>query len=217
MRLATTLKRAAMRRLKDKIWLQLIVIYTRYLIGGAFVFASIIKIKGQRFTSKSGAAEPINSAFHFFETMYASGLYWIFLGLGQLLAGFLLMTQRYSKLGDLGNLPIILNVFVITISYSFGLTPIIVALMLLANIGLIVWEWDELKSLIILPFLRKAKTIENYPIWEITGYFLFAFTFVYRILIDQYDSFFWMLICFLIGIAGLIFGLKQIRSVEFKS
>ena len=36
--------------LKQSLLLQLFIIYTRYLIGGAFVFASLIKIKGHRFT-----------------------------------------------------------------------------------------------------------------------------------------------------------------------
>lgn len=65
-----------MTKIKEKIWAQIFIIYTRYLIGGAFVFASLIKIKGNRFTSDSGAANPIDSAWHFFETLYESGLYW---------------------------------------------------------------------------------------------------------------------------------------------
>lgn len=83
-----------MTRLKEKILLQLIVIYTRYLLGGTFVFASLIKIKGQRFTTNSGAKEPINSAWHLFETMYQSGIYWKLIGLGQLFAGFLMMEHN---------------------------------------------------------------------------------------------------------------------------
>ncbi len=126
-----------MNKLKNKIWAQIFIIYTRYLIGGAFVFASLIKIKGTRFTTESGEFNPINSAWHFFETMYQSGLYWRFIGVGQLIAGFLLMTQRYAKLGALVNLPIILNIFIITLSYYFAFTPVITGLMLLANLALI--------------------------------------------------------------------------------
>ena len=43
-----------MSSLKNKVWLQIFIIYTRYLIGSAFVFASIVKIKGNRFTTDSG-------------------------------------------------------------------------------------------------------------------------------------------------------------------
>lgn len=83
-----------MKQLKNKIWLQIFIIYTRYLIGGAFVYSSIVKIQGLRFTSVDGSGYPINSPFHFFETMYQTGMYWQFLGWGQLIAGLLLMTQR---------------------------------------------------------------------------------------------------------------------------
>ena len=111
-----------MNNLKKKLWSQIFIIYTRYLIGSAFVFASLVKISGKRFTAESGAANAIDSAWHFFETMYASGLYWKFIGWAQLLSGLLLMTQRFSKLGALLNLPIIGNIFVITLSYYFAYT-----------------------------------------------------------------------------------------------
>jgi hypothetical protein len=201
-----------MNHLKQKTWANIFIIYTRYLIGGAFVFASLIKIKGQRFTSESGAAEPINSAFHFFETMYQSGIYWQFIGLGQLLAGTLLMTQRYAKLGALINFPIIANIFVITISYDFNYTPVITGLILLANILLIYWDWNELRILVNLPPITKNQvSIENRKIWEIVGLALFAFTFIYRLMVDRYDAIFWFSTCCLIGVVGLFVGVKEIK------
>lgn len=201
-----------MNNLKDKFWIQLIVIYTRYLLGGAFVFASLIKIKGQRFTALSGETAPIHSAWHFFETMYQSGPYWIFLGLGQLIAGFFLMTQRYSKLGALVNLPIIANIFVITLSYDFAFTPVIVTAMLLANLCLIFWEWGELKILINLPYVPNIVNIKNNRLWEIVGYVLFAFTFIYRLFVDNYNILLWFSISLSIGIIGLFLGIKQYKK-----
>lgn len=202
-----------MAKFKEKVWAQIFIIYTRYLIGGAFVFSSLIKIKGNRFTSESGAENSIDSAWHFFETMYQSGLYWKFIGVGQLVAGFLLMTQRYSKLGALVNLPIILNIFVITLSYYFAFTPVITGLMLLANLVLIGWDWNELKILInISPRFDTKLRLEKHKIWQITGLILFAFTFTYRLLITKYDMFFWLIICIVIGITGLIIGLYQNRK-----
>jgi hypothetical protein len=202
-----------MNRLKQNIWENIFIIYTRYLIGGAFVFASVIKIKAQRFTSESGAVEPINSAFHFFETMYQSGIYWQFIGLGQLMAGALLMTQRYAKLGALVNFPIIANIFVITISYDFNYTPVITGLILLANILLICWDWNELRILVNLPIISTKETsIEKNKIWEFIGLALFAFTFIYRLMVDRYDAIFWFSICCLIGAVGLFLGIKKERK-----
>jgi hypothetical protein len=199
-----------MQKLKEKVLTQIIIIYTRYLIGGTFVFASLIKIKGKRFTSESGANEPIDSAWHFFETMYASGLYWKFIGIGQLVAGCLLMTQRFAKAGAIVFLPIIGNIFVITLSYYFAFTPVITGMMLLANLGLIAWDWDSLRILVNqTPLTDTRKRLENDLIWQYTGISLFLFTFLYRVAIDQYDIFLWGGICFMIGVTGLVMGLKR--------
>lgn len=199
-----------MNKLKHNIWANIFIIYTRYLIGSAFVFASVIKIKGLRFISFDGASAPINSLNHYFETMYQSGIYWQFIGWGQLFAGALLMTQRYAKLGALLYFPIITNIFAITISYDFANTPIVTGLMLLANMLLIFWDWDKLRILINLPPIpRNDSSIENYKIWELTGLALFTFTLGYRLIRDKYDALFWFSICCLIGAIGLFIGLKK--------
>ena len=201
-----------MDRLKSIFLVQLIIIYTRYLIGGAFVFACIIKIKGKRFTTYSQEDAPLGSAMHFFEVLYQTGLYWQFIGWAQLLAGFLLMTQRFAKLGALANLPIILNVFVITISLEFGGTPLITGMMLLANLLLIAWHWGEIRSLVNLPHLPDSPDAEeNKPVWAIAGLLLFGFTAGYRVLFDFYDPFLWFGICFLIGFGVFVIRLLQRR------
>lgn len=199
-----------MQKLKDKVWAQIFIIYTRYLIGGTFVFASLIKIKGHRFTSESGAENAINSAWHFFETMYQSGLYWKFIGVGQLLAGLLLMTQKYAKLGALVNFPIILNIFVITLSYDFAFTPVVTGLMLMANLLLLIWDWNELKVLFNLtPIFDQKIRLEKHQIWQIIGLILFSITFFYRLFVNKYNIFYWLVSCFVIGLVGLIISLYQ--------
>lgn len=199
-----------MEKLKNKIWLQLFIIYTRYLIGGAFVFASIVKIQGNRFTHESGASNPIDSAWHFFETMYQSGLYWKFIGVGQLLAGGLLMTQRFSKLGAIVFFPVILNVFVITISYYFAFTPVITGGMLLANLILIFWDWNELKILINQPpIIEQGKRLEKDSIWEITGWCLFIYTIFCKVMLAEFGIVAWMFGCIFIGLVGLFLGISR--------
>jgi hypothetical protein len=56
--------------MKTKVIPQLLISCLRYIIGFAFVFASLIKIQGLRFIAESGVENPINSAWHFFETLY---------------------------------------------------------------------------------------------------------------------------------------------------
>ena len=199
-----------MEKLKQNTLAQLFIIYTRYLIGSAFVFASIVKILGERFTSGSGADDPIDSAGHLFETLYASGMLWRFMGLGQLVAGFLLMTQRYAKLGAVAFFPIISFVFMFTVNYHFTGTPVITGLMLLANIMLIVWDWDVLRVLVNKPpIINTTKRLENDPVWEITGLALFLFIVIYRLTINGYNFFFWAVICVGICLTGLIIGLTR--------
>lgn len=199
-----------MRKIKENFWAQIIIIYTRFLLGGGFVFASIIKLKGIRFTSLSGENAPFGTAFHFFETMFQAEIYWRFLGFAQLLSGFLLMTQRYSKLGAVLNFPIILNVFIITISMDFAYTPVLTGMMLLANVMLLIWHWNELRVLFNLPLIPDIpKRLENLVVWEITGLLMFLFTAIYRILIDGYDQIFWFIVCLGIRLTGFLFGLKN--------
>lgn len=190
---------------KQKIWLQIAIIYTRYLIGGAFVFASLIKIKGERFTNVKGAGSPFHSPEHFFETMYQSGVYWQFLGVMQLLAGLLLMTQRYALLGALLFLPIIANIFVITVSYDFGYTDVITGAMLLATVGLLAWDWNRLRivfnqSVILLP----SAAFYERKLWEVIGLVLFLYTVGYRALVERYNPLIWFGVCVAVGALGLI-------------
>jgi len=196
--------------LRQRLLMQLFIVYLRYLIGAAFVFASLIKIKGHRFTTADGTAAPLHSAWHFFETMYQSGLYWQFIGVGQLLAGLLLMTQRYARLGALLFLPIIANIFVITLSFDFGYTPVITGLMLLANLLLVWWEWPILRVMLNqAPGALPAPQLGPSGTWELTGLALFLFTFGYRAFYDRYNILLWAGICLLLGLLGLVVGLRR--------
>lgn len=204
-----------MNALKNHFWTQLLVVYTRFILGGGFVFASIIKIKGKRFTTVSQEDAPFGTAMHFFETMYQTGIYWQFLGWGQLIAGFLLMTQRYSKLGAVINFPIVLNVFIITIAMDFSYTPVITGMMLLANMGLLIWHWGVLRTLFNLPIIPDLPNQEeNHKIWEITGLSLFTFTSGYRIFRDGYDPIFWFGVCFVIGLGAFLVRISIQRKLS---
>lgn len=196
--------------MKQKTFMQLFVIYLRYIIGFAFIFASLVKIQGLRFTTESGAENPINSSWHFFETLYQSGLYWRFLGIAQFITGTLLVTQKYAKLGAILFLPIIVNVFVITISYDFRGTPIITGLMLLSTLFLIFWDWDALKVLINKkPTNSDRKRLENDSIWVYLGILFILITTITKLFIfNQYIVFAFLLMA-LLGVIGLIIGFKR--------
>ncbi|PXW15311.1 DoxX-like protein [Chryseobacterium sp. CBTAP 102] len=133
-----------------------VIIHLRYLVGFAFFPSGLVKLLGERFTRIS-TDHPIG---YFFEALYRSGFYWNFLGLAQLTAGILLMTQRFATLGALMFLAILTNIWIITISLSFTGTWMITSLMMIAVFILVVW--DQHKLLPIFNY-NKASVVKEYP------------------------------------------------------
>ncbi len=215
---------SSLKRIKT---LQIFTIFLRYLIGAAFVFASIVKIQGLRFTSESGADSPINSAWHFFETMYASGLYWKFIGWGQLVAGLILMTQRWSTFGAVLFLPVITNIFIITLSYDFAGTPIITFLMLLANLYLLIWDWNKLKFLFSnnnFEFRDDNPPFSKLNTWAFLGIFYFFLVLIMRFgseylsKTSKFNPFYFVLtslgLSVVVGIILIIFELRRTKRYQ---
>lgn len=162
-------------QLRRQRWLLILVIWTRLVIGFAFVPSGLKKVMGERFTVL-GTDNPIG---FFFEGLYQSGFYWKFLGLSQLLAALLLMSQRFATLGALLFFSIICNIWVITLSLHFAGTTIVTSLMLLANLGLLAWDYNKFKGL----FYRDRPKTRWIPdgtalpnashTWEWAGFLLF--------------------------------------------
>jgi hypothetical protein len=189
--------------LKNFTVLQIFTIYLRYLIGGAFVFASIIKIQNERFTYL-----PIeNPIGFFFEAMYRTGMYWQFIGWAQLIGGLLLMTQYLATLGALIYFVLILNIFLITYSIGFTGTPAVTFMMLLATIYLLFWDWQKLLPLITEQKILITQTVDNqlikHPIWAILGFIIFATTAGLQVFYFGSVTT-WFLACFAEGLLGFI-------------
>lgn len=116
---------------------------TRVLLAVGFIPTGLVKLLGQRFAYMSPET-PIGG---FFETLYLSGPYWRFLGLAQVLAGVLVLVPATATLGALAFFAIVLNVFLITLSYDFRLTPFVTGAMLLATLYLLLWDYDRIRGL----------------------------------------------------------------------
>jgi uncharacterized membrane protein YphA (DoxX/SURF4 family) len=163
-------------KLKQNRILQLFTISLRYLLGTSFVYASVFKIQGKRFMPEPGASTGIDSLAHFFEAMYQAEIYWHFIGWGQLIAGFLLMSQVFSTLGAVVFFTIVLNIFVITLSFESTSIQLITSLMLLGNIYLLLWDWNKLKF-IALPkpqnYLDDNAEFATRRVWTHLGLFYF--------------------------------------------
>lgn len=130
----------------------------RALLAIGFIPTGMVKLLGYRFTTMS----PESDIGAFFEVMYQSGIYWNFLGFTQVLAGILVLIPAASALGALLFLGIMMNIFLITISYDFNFTPFITFQMLLASIWLVIWDYDRFRNLIFKNELMPAGTGRKY-------------------------------------------------------
>ncbi|MBK8748417.1 MAG: DoxX family protein [Saprospiraceae bacterium] len=172
-------------RIRSKRWLNTIVILSRYLIAFAFIPSGLKKIMGLRFT-QIGIDNPIG---FFFEGLFQSGIYWNFIGWAQVVAAFLLMTQRFATLGTLFFFFIISNIWVITISLHFTGTWIITSLLLFAIIMMLLWDFNKLKFIFYPDNYSVVVKDSNYPthnrIWIIAGFILFGLSLVGSFLLEM--------------------------------
>lgn len=160
---------------KSKTFLQIFTIYIRYLIGGAFIMAAFGMGKIDGTSNLIGSMDkPIQDLMplqQFFRVMTDSGLYWKFFGWAQIVAGMLLMTQWLAKVGALIFFSIILNIFVVTLSYDFAGTLLVTALMLLATVYLIIWDMRTFLILVNdnLVFSKPILSVHDSPFWVLLG------------------------------------------------
>lgn len=163
---------------------QLFTIFVRYLLGIAFVWASILKIKGMRFEPHSGENAPMGSLSHLLEAMYRSGFYWYFIGWGQLIAGLLMMSQIFSTIGAVVYLPIMLSIFILTTAFQGPIFLAVTSSMLLANIYLLLWDWNKLKFIVLNnpgQFFDQTTQFSKQKIWTYFGILLAIAIVVFRI------------------------------------
>lgn len=153
------------RRIVDSTFLYAFTIATRILLAIGFIPPGLTKLLGRPFTLM-GTETAIGA---FFDAFFQSGVYYGFVGAAQVLAGLLLLLPRTATLGAVLYLPIIANISVITWSMGFRGTWLVTALMVLANLWLLTWDYDRLRPLLFpdgspLPSSHRRRT-------GLTGYF----------------------------------------------
>lgn len=129
---------------RRNVWLGRLAIVTRVLLALGFTPSGWTKLVGNRFTQLGTDT----SVGFFFEALYQTGFYWRFLGAVQLLAAVLLLIPRTTTLGAVLYFPVIVNIFLITVSMHFQGTPFITGLMLLGSVFLLCWDYDRLVPLV---------------------------------------------------------------------
>lgn len=101
------------------------------------------------------------------------GMYARFIAGSQILAGLLLFTQRFSTLGAILNFPIILNIFMVTVSMKWQGTPYINFVLLSLNAWLLAYDYPKLKFIFtdvtrdIRPLALKRRSKKADTIWAV--------------------------------------------------
>ena len=158
--------------LKRNKWLRYFAMFCRVALALGFIPSGLVKLRGERFTGLP-SNHPLG---HYFDALHLTGYYYTFIGVGQWIAALLLLIPRTTLLGAMFYFPIILNICVLTYATRFEGTRI-ATLMLLANLFLLVWDYQRLKH--ILPFSRpdgdrQVAETGKFPLWFFAGVFAAA-------------------------------------------
>ena len=151
---------AAHRWAHSQGWLRRFTLANRLLLAMAFLPTGLVKATGQRFTIMS-VDTPVG---YFFEAMYQTGPYWVFIGVVQVVAAILLLIPRTAALGAVLFLPVALSVFLITWGVGFGNTVYVTGGMLLAATYLVCWDGDrvwEMAAALSRPERRREALLEG--------------------------------------------------------
>ena len=127
-------------------WYGYFAFFCRFTLAVAWIISGIVKIKGERFAAGLSHNHPLGQ---YFDALLNTGYYYTFIGVGQVIVAILLLIPRTALIGAICSFPIILNICVLTYAVRFEGTRM-ATFMLLANLFLLCWDYNRLKS--ILPF-----------------------------------------------------------------
>ena len=121
----------------------LAVIGTRILLGFVFFTAGMGKLTHGHYFPLTMFPMSLAKIL----APYGLGLWGEFVAWSQIIIGFLLLSQRFATIGAIMSLPLILNIFVITVSMGFVGTPYLNAFLIGLNLFLLAADYHKLKFL----------------------------------------------------------------------
>jgi hypothetical protein len=127
-------------------WYRWFAIFCRLALAVAWLISGYVKISGERFAAGLSHNHPLGQ---YFDALLNTGYYYTFIGIGQVFVAILLLIPGTTLIGAISSFPIALNICVLTYSVRFEGTRA-ATFLLLANLFLLCWDYDRLKS--ILPF-----------------------------------------------------------------
>lgn len=160
---------------KRNTWCRYFAVFCRVALALGFIPSGIVKVMGERFTG----LPPNHPLGHYFDALHLTGYYYTFIGIGQLTAAALLLIPKTTLLGAMLYFPIIVNICVLAYAVRFEGTRI-TTLMLLANLFLLVWDYDRLRHVLSLPPLDDQHPVPatsgKFPVWFFGSVFAVAAT-----------------------------------------
>ncbi|MEO9884212.1 MAG: hypothetical protein ABJR05_08040 [Balneola sp.] len=132
-------------------WAILLYWFTRISMSLTFVTSGIRKLPGVKFTLLG----PDNPVGAYFIAMHNTGFYWNFIGYLQIVLGLMILINRLKVITPLVMMPVTINIFLISVSLGMRGTPVITTAMVLANIFLMFWCYEN-----YLPLLQKNKELK---------------------------------------------------------
>jgi hypothetical protein len=162
---------AWLARLHRARWANLCVINLRILIGFAFLPAALKKLLDQPFTAPANVGR-----FHdFLDAFRATGWFYQFVGVCQLIAALLLFSQRFALLGALIALPIITAITAFCWSTQVYPTATVATLMWLGILGLVIWDVERWRGLFgAAPATSVAEPAVALRAWQLCGVAIFV-------------------------------------------
>ena len=134
-------------KIKGNRWYWLFSIFCRLALAFAFIVAGMVKILGERFASGLSDIHPMGA---YLEALHHTRYYYTFIGISQVIAAVLLLIPRTVTLGALLYFPIIVNIWLLSYAVRFEGSIVTSPLMLLANMYLLVWNYDRLRFILPL-------------------------------------------------------------------
>lgn len=134
-------------KIKVNKWYWLFSIFCRLSLAFAFIVAGLVKIIGERFASGLSTIHPMGA---YLEALHHTGYYYTFIGIVQVIAAIMLLIPRTVTLGALLYFPIIVNIWLLSFAVRFEGSIVTSPLMVLANLYLLVWNYDKLRYILPL-------------------------------------------------------------------
>ena len=143
--------------LRDRYLFKLFYWAIRIGMGLTFIGSGVRKLPGVKFTLLP-VENPVGA---YFNTMYETGFYWNFIGYYQIVIGILVFFNRFVVVSSMLMMPVTINIFMISIALNMKGTPVITTLMVLGNLFLLFWHYENYLTVIQRPInatsLRSGK------------------------------------------------------------